>query len=258
MICLEDGLPGTLTSAVTPFLRGSSVAGSAGPSSAGGLILGPPCFRQAACRVPRLPRLSPHPVSSGGSVRRARSVSQAAPEPSSVTRTVASAAWQWGRGGLPCDQSGPSWKWGELASPEALGGVWGPGRKPGGLKKVAGGGVDSGQAPGNVRSEDKWRVPGRGDGVWGRVPGAARQGPAGELASLLRALDSLGGSGKQEPSGSAAFIFLQLVYGFTPGKFIVNGVVTLKHCSCVSASSLFLTVLSEAGFRQDVFRKKVQ
>lgn len=89
-------------------------------------------------------------------------------------------------------------------------------------------------------------------------PERLRQGPAGELASLLRALDSLGRSWKQEPSGSAAFIFLQLVYGFSPGKFVVNGVVTLKHCSYVSTSSLFLTVSSEAGFRQDVFRRKVQ
>lgn len=89
-------------------------------------------------------------------------------------------------------------------------------------------------------------------------PERPRQGPAGELASLPRALDSLGRSWKQEPSGSAAFIFPQLVYGFTPGKFVVNGVVTLKHCSCVSTSSLSLTVLSEAGFRQDVFRRKVQ
>lgn len=200
MIWLEDRFPGSVTGAVAPFLHGSSAAGSAGPSSAGGLIPRPLCFRQTGCCVPRPPLLSPHPVSSGGSILRARSISQAAPEPSSVTRTVDSAAWQWGRGGLPCDQSGPSWKWGELASPEALGEVWGVAwTNPGGFKKLAGSGVDSGQAPRNVHSEDKWSVPGRGDGVWDGEPGAAEAGPCWRAGFPA---ESFGLSGQELETGT--------------------------------------------------------
>lgn len=140
-------------------------------------------------------------------------------------------------------------------------GRWGGGldkpRRP--YKKVAGGGVDSGQAPRNVHSEDKWRVPGRGDGVWDGEPGAAEAGPCWRAGFPA---EGFGLSGQELETGTQwkRCIYISAVSLWFHSRQVCSkwSCNLIKHCSCVSTSSLSLTVLSEAGFRQDVFRRKVQ